>query len=62
MRTEVISAIQQGKMEEFIPWAGQTAGLVHEVLPAAEIVKRIIAEAEEALKQGGALLVSPKTE
>ena len=56
LRAEVISAIQQGKMEEFIPWAGQTAGLVHEVLPAAEIVKRIMANAEEALRQGGALI------
>ncbi|MBI2855062.1 MAG: nitronate monooxygenase [Chloroflexi bacterium] len=48
LRADVIAAIQQGKMEEFIPWAGQTAGLVHEVLPAAQIVKRIVAEAEEA--------------
>ncbi len=56
LRAEVISAIQQGKMEEFIPWAGQTVGLVHEVLPAAEIVKRIIAEAEEALNQAISLL------
>ena len=55
LRAEVISAIQQGKMEEFIPWAGQTVGLVHEVLPAAEIVKRLVAEAEEVLRQGGAL-------
>ncbi|HWQ89301.1 MAG TPA: nitronate monooxygenase family protein [Desulfitobacteriaceae bacterium] len=50
LRGEVIAAIQQGRMEEFIPWAGQTVGLVHEVLPAAEIVRRIAAEAEEALK------------
>ena len=49
LRAEVISAIQQGKMEEFIPWAGQTVGLVHDILPAAEIVKRIVAEAEETL-------------
>ena len=51
LRGEVISAIQQGKMEEFIPWAGQSVGLVHEVLPAAEIVKRIVDEAEKALGQ-----------
>lgn len=53
LRAEVLSAIQQGRMEEFIPWAGQTVGLVHEVLPAAEIVKRIVADAEENLKQAG---------
>ena len=56
LRAEVILAIQQGKMEEFIPWAGQTVGLVHEILPAAEIVKRIMAEAEEALLQGRSLV------
>ncbi len=50
LRAEVISAIQQGKMEEFIPWAGQTVGLVHEVLPAAEILMRIVSEAEEVLE------------
>jgi enoyl-[acyl-carrier protein] reductase II len=51
LRAEVISAIQQGKMEELIPWAGQTVGLVHDILPAAEIIKRIIKEAEETLRQ-----------
>ena len=55
MRAEVISAIQQGKAEEFMPWAGQTAGLVRE-LPAAEIMKGIIDETEEALKQAGKLI------
>lgn len=56
LRAEVISAIQQGRMEEFIPWAGQTVGLVHEVLPAAEIVKRILFDAEETLRQAGRLI------
>ena len=56
LRNEVISAIQQGKMEEFVPWIGQTAGLVHEVLPAAEIVKRMMTEAEEALRGAAELL------
>ena len=56
LRAKVISAIQQGKMEEFIPWAGQTVGLIHEVLPAAEIVRKIVTEAEEALKAAVRLL------
>jgi hypothetical protein len=30
-------------------WAGESAGLVHEILPAGEIVRRIAAEADEAL-------------
>ena len=55
LRAEVISAIQQGKAVEFMPWAGQTASLLRE-LPAAEIMKGIIAETEEALKQAGKLI------
>ena len=31
-------------------WAGQSAGLVDEVLPAGEVVRRIVAEAEEILR------------
>ena len=36
--------------------AGQTVGLVHEILPAAEIVRRIVTEADGALRQGGNLI------
>lgn len=38
-----------GKIDELSLWAGQSAGLVHEVLPAAEIVRRTVAEAEQVL-------------
>lgn len=38
----------EGAVEEMALYAGPAAGLVHEVLPAAEIVRRIAAEAEEA--------------
>ncbi|MDD1678838.1 MAG: nitronate monooxygenase family protein [Methanomicrobiales archaeon] len=51
LRTEVISAIQQGKMQDFIPWAGQSSGLIHDILPAAEIVRRLVAQAEGLLRQ-----------
>ena len=43
------TAIQEGNVHEVMPTAGQTAGGIHEVLPAAEIVHRMVAEAEEAL-------------
>jgi hypothetical protein len=29
---------KQGKDHEFIPFTGQSAGLVHEISPAAEII------------------------
>jgi len=34
-----------------LPFTGQTAGLVHEVLPAHEIVRAMIDEAEQALRR-----------
>ncbi len=36
-----------------LPFTGQTAGLVRDVLPAKEIVERIVAEAEQRLKRAG---------
>lgn len=38
-----------GDLEALALYAGQSAGLVHEVLPAGEIVRRIAAEAERVL-------------
>ena len=33
--------------------AGKAVGLIHEVLPAAEIVNRVVREAEALLTRGG---------
>jgi len=38
--------------------AGQGAGAIHEVLPAGEIVRRVVAEAEATLARLGALVPS----
>jgi NAD(P)H-dependent flavin oxidoreductase YrpB (nitropropane dioxygenase family) len=32
-----------------LPFSGQTAGLVHEILPATDIVEKMVSEAELAL-------------
>jgi nitronate monooxygenase/enoyl-[acyl-carrier protein] reductase II len=40
-----------GRGDEYLPFAGQSAGLIDEVLPAAEIVRRVVAEAEAALER-----------
>ena len=34
-----------------MPTAGQTAGGIHELLPAAEIIRRMTSEAEDALAE-----------
>jgi nitronate monooxygenase/enoyl-[acyl-carrier protein] reductase II len=45
----LIAAIRAGRGDQFLPFAGQSAALVHEVLPAAEILRRTVADAELAL-------------
>ena len=50
---QVVEAVMQGGGHEYMPFAGQSAGLVHEVLPAAEIVRRVVAEADELLARAG---------
>ena len=49
LRDEVISAIQGRTTHVLLPFAGQTAGMVHDILPARVIVERMVAEAELAL-------------
>jgi enoyl-[acyl-carrier protein] reductase II len=49
LRDEVLSAIRGRTTHELLPFTGQTAGMVHEVSPAGEIVERMVAEAERAL-------------
>ena len=50
LREELGAAIRDGRAHELIPLTGQTAGMIGEVLPAAEIVRRMLREAEEALQ------------
>ncbi len=53
---ELLGAVREGRGHELVPFTGQTAGLIHDVAPADEIVHRIVAEAEEALRQASGLL------
>jgi nitronate monooxygenase len=45
----VRAAQEAGDARELVAWAGQSAGLVHDILPAGELVERIMREAERAL-------------
>jgi enoyl-[acyl-carrier protein] reductase II len=49
LRAEVMAAIREGRFGEILPFTGQSAGLIQELLPAAEIVRRMMAETERAL-------------
>jgi nitronate monooxygenase/enoyl-[acyl-carrier protein] reductase II len=44
------TAIQAGAVHQVMPTAGQSAGGIQEVLPAAEIVHRMVSQAEMALR------------
>lgn len=50
LREQIIGSIQQGRAHELTPFAGQTAGLIHDIAPAADIIRRMVAEAENILK------------
>jgi nitronate monooxygenase/enoyl-[acyl-carrier protein] reductase II len=56
LQEEIGTAIEQGSLGDLLPFTGQSAGLIHEVLPAGEIVRRIMAEAEATLKAATKLL------
>jgi len=56
LRSEVQQAAHQGRFHELVPVAGQSAGLIRDVLPAEEIVRRMIAEARRALEHSQTLL------
>jgi nitronate monooxygenase/enoyl-[acyl-carrier protein] reductase II len=47
-------AVRSGGGHEYLPFTGQSAGLIDDVLPAADIVRRVVAEAEAALTAASA--------
>jgi enoyl-[acyl-carrier protein] reductase II len=42
-------ALLAGRGHEYLPFAGQSVGLIHDIVPAGEIVRRVAAAAEAAL-------------
>ena len=55
LREEVVSAIRQRRPHELLPFTGQTAGMIRTLLPASEIVQRMVAEAEQVLERANGL-------
>jgi nitronate monooxygenase/enoyl-[acyl-carrier protein] reductase II len=55
LRDEVISVIQQRRPHDLVPFTGQTAGMIRDVLPASEIVRGMVAEAEQVLERANGL-------
>ena len=55
LRSQIMGAVTRHRPDEIVPFTGQTAGLIGEVLPAGEIVGRIVTGAEEALERAAEL-------
>jgi enoyl-[acyl-carrier protein] reductase II len=50
LQGEIFAAVREGRSHEILPFTGQTAGLIDEILPAGEIVRQIVAEAKKRLE------------
>jgi enoyl-[acyl-carrier protein] reductase II len=46
---ELVDAVRAGRADEFVPFAGQTVGLIDAVLPVAEVVRGMVEGARAAL-------------
>lgn len=53
---QVRTEVQSGRGEDLLPFSGQSAELVHDVVPAAELVARLVADCETALRRADAAL------
>jgi NAD(P)H-dependent flavin oxidoreductase YrpB (nitropropane dioxygenase family) len=56
LRREVPSYFTQGRVHALFPGAGHSAGLIRDILPAKEIVRRMATEARQALERSSELL------
>ncbi len=56
LRGELMSVVRERKPHELVPFTGQTAGMIHDVLAASEIVREIVSKAEEVLRRTSQLL------
>jgi enoyl-[acyl-carrier protein] reductase II len=56
LSSELLEAVRGGRGHELLPFTGQSAGMIEEILPTAEIVRRMVAEAEQALRRASTFL------
>jgi enoyl-[acyl-carrier protein] reductase II len=57
----LVDAVLAGRGSDFLPFAGQSSALVDDVVPAAQLVTRLITEAEAALERAASLVRSSAT-
>jgi nitronate monooxygenase/enoyl-[acyl-carrier protein] reductase II len=49
LREEIAAAKHEHRLDRLLPFAGQTAGMIHDVLPVETIVRGLVSEAERVL-------------
>ncbi|MGH3777369.1 MAG: NAD(P)H-dependent flavin oxidoreductase [Pseudonocardiaceae bacterium] len=55
----LLAAVARGRVDEYLPFTGQTAGLINDIRPAAEIITTVLAETHTALTSAaGSMAVS----
>ena len=52
LSSQMRAAREAGRRHEFLATAGQSAGAIRDVLPVAEIIRRLVRSAEAVLAQG----------
>jgi enoyl-[acyl-carrier protein] reductase II len=57
LRNTIMTGIKEGKSHELVPFTGQSAGLIHEILPAAEIIRNIVKEGKETMRSASSKLI-----
>jgi enoyl-[acyl-carrier protein] reductase II len=55
LSAELVASVRENRAHELVPFTGQTARMIRDVLPAAEIVGRLVSEAEAALRSAPGL-------
>jgi nitronate monooxygenase/enoyl-[acyl-carrier protein] reductase II len=55
LRAQLGDAIAGGRVHELFPFTGQSTGLIEDVLPAGEIVRRLVSDADELLRRAPTL-------
>jgi NAD(P)H-dependent flavin oxidoreductase YrpB (nitropropane dioxygenase family) len=56
---EIGKAVADGNVEELLVFGGQSAGLIQDAPPVAEVVLQIMSEAEEVLRSARHLVADP---
>ena len=51
LRSDIMAVVARRAPHEVVPFTGQTAGLIRDVLPAGEIIRRMVSDAEESLRR-----------